>query len=176
MKRILHSICLLAIGFLIASVRTNHERVEPSLGMTMNTPSVSLGYVILFVQDVSASLTFYEQAFGLSRRFFNDDNGKAYGELETGAACLAFANIELARAQLEQETVFASPDKPPLGVEVALITVDVPELYARALEAGAPSVRPPATMPWGQTIAYVRDIDGHLIELCTRVAPQSAAP
>jgi len=30
----------------------------------MSTPSVSLGYVILFVNDVAASLTFYEQAFG----------------------------------------------------------------------------------------------------------------
>jgi lactoylglutathione lyase len=142
----------------------------------MNTPTVSLGYVILFVRDVSASLRFYEQAFGLSRRFFNEDNGKVYGELDTGAVCLAFANIELAKAQLEQEAVFASPDKPPLGVEVALVTADVPELYGRALKAGAPSVRPPTTMPWGQTIAYVRDIDGHLIELCTRVAPQSVAP
>jgi lactoylglutathione lyase len=176
MKRIVHAGCLLALGFLIASVCTSHEREEPSPGKTMNTPSVSLGYVILFVHDVSASLTFYEQAFGLSRRFFNDDNGKAYGELETGAACLAFANIELAKAQLKQEAVFASPDKPPLGVEVALVTSDVPELYARALKAGAPSVRPPATMPWGQTIAYVRDIDGHLIELCTCVAPQPVAP
>ena len=49
----------------------------------MSTPSVSLGYVILYVKDVSASLAFYEEAFGLSRRFFHDDNGKAYGELET---------------------------------------------------------------------------------------------
>ena len=138
----------------------------------MNTPMISLGYVILFVKDVSASLTFYEQAFGLSRRFFNDDNGKAYGELETGAACLAFASFEMAQMQLEQEAVFASPDRPPLGVEVALITADVPELFARALKTGATAVRPPATMPWGQTIAYVRDIDGHLVELCTRVTPQ----
>ncbi|HEX4412005.1 MAG TPA: VOC family protein [Lacipirellulaceae bacterium] len=136
----------------------------------MSTPSVKLGYAILFVKDVSSSLTFYEQAFGLSRRFFNDDNGKAYGELETGAACLAFASFEMARAQLNDEVVFASPDKPPLGVEVALVTAEISALYARAIQAGAASVKEPATMPWGQTVAYVRDIDGHLIELCTPVA------
>ena len=73
----------------------------------MNTPSISLGYVILYVNDVSASLTFYEQAFGRTRRFFNDDNGKAYGELETGAACLAFASLELAREHLKQDIVTA---------------------------------------------------------------------
>jgi hypothetical protein len=63
---------------------------------------VTLGYVILFVNDVAASLAFYEQAFGLACRFFNDDNGKAYGELETGAACLAFASRDLAQAQLKR--------------------------------------------------------------------------
>lgn len=136
----------------------------------MSTPSAKLGYAILFVKDVAASLTFYEQAFGLSRRFFHDDNGKAYGELETGAACLAFASHEMAKVQLNQEVTFASADRPPLGVEVALVTADVPALHSQAVKVGASSVKDPATMPWGQTIAYVRDIDGHLIELCTPVA------
>jgi lactoylglutathione lyase len=135
----------------------------------MNAPSISLGYVILYVNDVSASLAFYEQAFGLSRRFFNDDKGKAYGELETGAACLAFASLKLAREHLNQDVIAASLDKPPLGVEVALVTADVPGLYTRAVKAGAISVSGPATKPWGQTVAYVRDNAGHLVEICTPV-------
>src|SRR5215212_6143061 len=88
----------------------------------MSTPTLSLGYVILYVKDVSAALSFYEEAFGLSRRFFHDDNGKAYGELETGAARLAFASFELAKEHLKQEIVAASPNKPPLGFEIALVT------------------------------------------------------
>ena len=36
------------------------------LNETMNPPS--LGYVILYVNDVAASLAFYEKAFGLPRR------------------------------------------------------------------------------------------------------------
>ena len=133
----------------------------------MSTPTASLGYVILYVKDVAASLAFYEQAFGLSRRFFTDDHGKAYGELETGAARLGFASLELARSHLKQELVLASLDKPPLGVEIALVTPDVPALYARAVKAGATSVGEPAAKPWGQTVAYLRDKDGHLVELCT---------
>ena len=133
----------------------------------MSMPSASLGYVILYVKDVSATLTFYEQAFGLSRRFYNDDNGKAYGELETGAARLAFASVELANAHLKQEVVAASLNKPPLGFEIALVTPDVPALYARAVKAGATSVSEPATKPWGQTVAYLRDKDGHIVEVCT---------
>jgi catechol 2,3-dioxygenase-like lactoylglutathione lyase family enzyme len=132
----------------------------------MNTPSVSLGYVILYVKDVSASLAFYEEAFGLHRRFFNDDNGKAYGELETGAARLAFYSHELAKAQV-REFVASSADKAPLGFEIALMTSDVPALFARAVKAGATRVSEPETKPWGQTVACLRDSDGHLVELCT---------
>ena len=85
----------------------------------------------------------------------------------TGAACLAFANLQLAKTHLKQELVVASPDKAPLGFEIALVTSDVPALYARALEAGAIAVSEPETKPWGQTVAYLRDKDGYLVELCT---------
>lgn len=131
----------------------------------MNPPS--FGYVLLYVNDVAASLAFYEKAFGLARRFFHDDNGKAYGELETGATRLAFVSLALAREHLKQEIVAAAPDKAPLGVEIALTTPDVPALFARALKAGAIVISEPATKPWGQTVAYLRDNSGHLVELCT---------
>ena len=131
------------------------------------SPAPSLGYVILYVKDVSASLAFYEQAFGLARRFFHDDHGKAYGELETGAARLAFASLELAQEHLKQEVVPATPGKPPLGFEIALLTANVPELYAQGVKAGAVPVTEPAVKPWGQTVAYLRDTNGFLIELCT---------
>ena len=133
----------------------------------MSTPSVSLGYVILYAKDVAASLAFYEAAFGLAQRFFHDDNGQAYGELETGATRLAFASLDLAKTHLQGEILAASIDKPPLGVEVALTTPDVPAIFARAVKAGATSVSEPAEKPWGQIVAYLRDQDGHLLELCT---------
>jgi lactoylglutathione lyase len=160
------AVCSLLIASVGIAAETNKETEKPK-EKTMSTPSVSLGYVILYVKDVAASLAFYEEAFGLSRRFFNDDNGKAYGELETGAARLAFASLELAKTILKQEVVAASPDKAPLGVEIALVTPDVPALYARAVKAGATVVSEPAAKPWGQTVAYLRDKDGHLVELCT---------
>jgi lactoylglutathione lyase len=135
----------------------------------MNPPSVSLGYVILCVKDVGASLEFYERAFGLKRRFFNDDDGKAYGELDTGAACLAFASLEMARANLGQDVAAASLGKQPQAVEIALVTADVHGLYARAVGAGATKLCEPEVKPWGQTVGYVRDQDGHLVEICTPV-------
>lgn len=131
----------------------------------MNPPS--LGYVILYVNDVAACLAFYEKAFGLARRFFHNDNGKAYGELETGATRLAFASLALAEEHLKQKVVAAAPDKMPLGVEIALTTPDVPALFEQAVKAGATAVSEPATKPWGQTVAYLRDNSGFLVEICT---------
>jgi len=133
----------------------------------MTTPPVSLGYVILYVKDVAAALAFYEAAFGLSKRFFHEDNGKAYGELETGAVRLAFASVEMAKTLLKQEIVPASLDRPPLGVEIALLTADVQALFTRAVNAGALKVSEPETKAWGQTVAYLRDKEGHLVEICT---------
>jgi lactoylglutathione lyase len=143
--------------------------VIQSHGKTMSTPSVSLGYVILCVKDVGASLDFYEKAFGLKRRFFNEDNGKAYGELDTGAACLAFANLAMAKSSVGQELTMPSSDRPSSGMEFALVTADVEALFQQAVKAGAIEVRKPEAKPWGQTVAYLRDKDGHLVELCTPV-------
>ncbi|HEY1607176.1 MAG TPA: VOC family protein [Allosphingosinicella sp.] len=127
----------------------------------------TLGYAILYVKDVPASLAFYEKAFGLSRRFLHDEDGKAYGELETGAARLAFASLPLVQDHLQSGATIAAPDQPPLGFEVALVTPDVNRLYESALKAGAASVTAPEVKPWGQIVAYVRDSNGFLVELCT---------
>jgi lactoylglutathione lyase len=135
--------------------------------MPASAPSLTLGYVILYVQDVAASLAFYEQAFGLTRRFFHDDNGKAYGELDTGATRLSFVSLALANDSLQPEPVPASRANPPQAIEIAFVTSEVKAAYEHALTAGALAVLPPRTKPWGQVVAYVRDPDGHLVELCS---------
>ena len=51
-------------------------------------------YTIIYVPDVSASLAFFQSAFGFQPRFVHESG--TYGELETGATALAFAAHELA--------------------------------------------------------------------------------
>ena len=164
-KHLLLAVCSLLLASVGITSETTPAAVKPK-EKTMSTPSVSLGYVVLYVKDVAATLAFYEEAFGLTRRFFNDDHGMAYGELETGTARLAFYNFALAKTQVK-EFVAAAPDQAPLGFEIALVTPEVPAWYARALKAGATAVSAPETKPWGQTVACLRDKDGHLVELCT---------
>ena len=120
------------------------------------------GYTILYVGDVAASVDFYERAFGLERRLVHDSG--EYAELETGATALAFASRELAAQNVPG--LSAGPEG-GAGFEVCLVTEDVPGGYARAVEAGAAPVSEPATKPWGQDVAYVRDPDGVLIEIAS---------
>lgn len=123
------------------------------------------GYTIVYVDDVEASLAFFERAFGLARRFVAPGGG--YGELETGATALAFANHATARDSLGGDCVAAASSTPPLGVEVGLVTDDVAAAVERAVAAGAALLKPATAKPWGQVVAYVRAPDGTLVELCT---------
>lgn len=127
----------------------------------MTTPA--LGYVIVYVPSVPASLDFYERAFGLARRFLHESG--SYGELETGATALAFVDetftVTHGLFTLNRRAT------PAAGVEVGLVVGDVAAAFSRAVKAGATPVVEPVTKPWGQTVAYVRDLDGFLVELCT---------
>lgn len=128
---------------------------------------VMLGYTIVYVPDVPAALAFYERAFGLSRRFV-DESGN-YGELETGAVTLAFSQDDFAHGLTGVEHQGNAADGPAGGFELVLLTDDVAAAVEAARIAGATVVSPPAEMPWGQTVAYVRDLNGVLVELATPV-------
>ncbi|MBB1075054.1 VOC family protein [Rhodoferax sp. 4810] len=125
---------------------------------------MQLGYTILYVPDVPATLKFYEAAFGLTTRFLHESGD--YGELETGSTALAFSAHRLMQ-QLGKNPQAANAHEPCF--EIALCTADVPQALERALAAGAKLMHPVEVMPWGQTIAYVGDINGFLVELCTPV-------
>lgn len=129
---------------------------------------MKLGYTILYVPDVAASLAFFERAFGLKRRFLHETG--TYGELDTGATTLAFAAHELGDGNFPGGHVRADTSAQPLGMEIGLVTDDVAAAHRQALACGARELSPPVRKPWGQTVSYVRAPDGCLIELCTAVA------
>lgn len=128
---------------------------------------MQFGYTIVYVPDVAASLAFFEQAFGLRRRFLHESG--TYGELDTGATTLAFAAHQLGDMNFAGGHVHADSSAQPLGFEIALVTGDVPAAHAQAVAAGAREMAPPVAKPWGQVVSYVRCPDGVLVELCTPV-------
>lgn len=123
---------------------------------------MKLGYTILYVEDVKRSVSFYQEAFGLKVKFLHDAGD--FGELETGTTSLAFSSRQL-MATLNKNPSAPNPQAPCF--EIAFTTDDVASALACALECGATLVQAPEQMPWGQTVAYVTDLDGFLVELCT---------
>ena len=111
--------------------------------------------------------TLYRRAFGLSERFAHESG--QYAELETGGTTLAFAAEDLVSANGLSFRPNRAGDA-PAGCEVAFVTGDVPAAYAHALAAGASPLVEPHPKPWGQVVAYVRDLNGGLVELCSEVA------
>ena len=120
-------------------------------------------YTIAYVRDVQSSVAFYEQAFGQQRRFV--DESCQYAEMETGETTLAFASDELGASNLPGGFRRNDPAELPAGMEIAFVTEDVDAAFRSVLEAGATNVAEPKTKPWGQTVAYVRDPDGVLVEI-----------
>jgi catechol 2,3-dioxygenase-like lactoylglutathione lyase family enzyme len=129
---------------------------------------VRFGYTILYVRDVQASLEFYERAFGQQRRFLHES--REYGELETGATTLAFATQGLAALNVPDAFRSTAPADGPAAFEVCFVTDDVDGAYRRAIDAGADEASAPRVKPWGQRVAYVRDLDGNLVEIASPIA------
>ena len=129
---------------------------------------IKFGYTIVYVADVDAALSFFERAFGMSRKFMTDEND--YGELSTGETVLSFASHELGQSNFEGDYVSASESDKPLGIEIALVTNDVDTAHSAALKHGATELKAPEEKPWGQVVSYVRCPSGILLELCTPIA------
>lgn len=126
---------------------------------------VQFKYSIFYVKDVTKSIEFYEKSFGFSRKFITPEND--YGELETGQTTISFASKELAKSNLRNGFTESSLEKKPFASELGFTTENVAEIVKIAEVNGATILELPKEKPWGQTVAYIRDLDGFLIEICT---------
>ena len=124
-------------------------------------------YTILYVDDVKATLNFYEAAFGLQTAMLHESGD--YGELDTGSTKLSFSSLKLMK-ELGKNPSKVNSNMP--SFEIAFETNDVATALAKALSAGAALVQEAEDMPWGQTTAYVSDNNGFLVEICSPVTAQ----
>ncbi|WP_426474156.1 VOC family protein [Chryseobacterium balustinum] len=129
---------------------------------------IKFAYTILYVQDVTRSIEFYENAFDFTRKFVTPAND--YGELLVGETTLSFASKELATSNLKEGFIESSLTDKPFGIEIGFTADNVEETVSTAVNAGATIVENPTLKTWGQTVAYVRDIDRFLIEICTPIS------
>ena len=130
--------------------------------------SLTFKYTILYVENVTDTLIFFETAFGFKRVMLHESGD--YGELDTGNTILSFSSLEL-MSSIGKNPGKVNATSPTF--EIAFQRDDVPGALAQAIEAGATLVQNSQEMPWGQTTAYISDNNGFLIELCTPVTAQS---
>jgi lactoylglutathione lyase len=120
-------------------------------------------YVILIVDDLDRALRFYTEVLGLKLGHRSGD----YAQLDTGATRLALYTRSAMATTLGISLEAPRPAAPgfEIGFKVADVDAAVSELIAR----GVSPVVPPTDRFWGQRTAYVRDPDGHLIELAQQL-------
>ncbi len=126
---------------------------------------IKFAYTIFYVADVTATILFYEKAFGFKRKFIAETN--EYGELATGDTTLSFASTELANKNLSKGFIESDAKNKPFAMEIGFTTDDVETTMDKAIKAGAILVEEAKTKPWGQVVAYLKDPNGFLIEVCT---------
>lgn len=114
---------------------------------------------IVYVEDVAASLAFYERVVGLERDHLDEDG--SYGELKAG---IGFAANWQAERHLDQPFRRNERSGIPLGFELDFAVDDVDEVFRRAIEAGAAPVWEAQDQPWGRA-AMFRDPDGVLVHI-----------
>lgn len=132
------------------------------------TKPLQLGYTGIFVGDVAATVSFYVRAFGLNLRYLHPNGG--YAEMETGATLLCFVGegfIDSARLLGDRSLHANSRLAPASGAQIAFVSNNLSADWTRALQAGAEVVCPPEAKPWGQTVGYLSDLNGFIVEICT---------
>ena len=126
---------------------------------------VKFSYTILYVRNVPESIEFYEKAFGFERKFITPENN--YGELISGDTTISFADIQLASSNLSNGFKVSVKDEKPFGIELGFTTENVELVFNHAVKMGATPLEKIKVKPWGQEVAYVQDINGFLIEICS---------
>lgn len=128
---------------------------------------MKFAYTIIYVENVAATLAFYEKAFGFVIKFLTPE--KDYGELISGETTIAFATIELGNSNFKCGFEKITNTKKPFGVELAFTTENIEQSFLKAINAGAFELEPIIEKPWGQKVGYLRDVNGFIIEICTPI-------
>lgn len=116
-------------------------------------------YIVLIVEDLERSLVFYTQVLGIPLKH----RAEAFAQLETGETRLALFTREAMSVTLGM--ALETPRQNAPGFELGFKVDNVDDAFRELRENGAAEVIAPTDRPWGQRTAYVRDPDGHLIEL-----------
>jgi uncharacterized glyoxalase superfamily protein PhnB len=137
---------------------------------------MKLAATVLYVDDIPPILDFYRHAFGLAPSLVDLDvqlpgreAGRTYqfASIDAGGSSLQFGTHDLGALLMPG---YSRPAEGQVsGAEIAFYTPDVESAYRRAVGAGATPLSEPKATPWGQTVAYVRSIEGTFVGICSPI-------
>ncbi|MEL6917854.1 MAG: VOC family protein [Bacteroidota bacterium] len=132
--------------------------------------NIQYAYTILYVEDVTRTMEFYNNALGFEQKFLTPE--KDYGEIVSGGTTIAFANLELASSNLKNGFIRSDLNNKPFGIELAFTTWEVEKVMENAITNGAVLLEKAVKKPWGQKVGYIRDLNGFILEICTPIQNQ----
>jgi lactoylglutathione lyase len=121
-------------------------------------------YVVIVVEDLDRALHFYCDLLGMPLAH----RSGSFAQLATGVTRVALYERPAMATTLGRELTPPAPDAP--GFELGFKVDDCDAAYEELVAAGATADVPPTDRPWGQRTAYMRDPDGHLVELAQDLA------
>jgi PhnB protein len=119
----------------------------------------------LIVSNAAAALEFYRNVFGaiLKRRLATAGGKVMHAEMMIGDSIVMLADEFPSHEAFAPEHFGGSPSS------VVLYLENADALYARAIGAGAVSLRPMADQPFGERSGTIRDPFGHRWTLTTHI-------
>lgn len=122
--------------------------------------------VNLYTRDIEAGLRFYRDLLGFTETFRTPTTGTPeHVELRLGGFIVGLGTVEAAR---RVHGVEATPGTPAMVLVVW--TDDVDAAHASLAAAGVPVVQPPHDTGNSNRNALLRDPDGNLVEIVSKVA------
>ncbi len=112
------------------------------------------------VNDFNKAITFYKEVLELPVHI--EDKENQFAELVVGNSLLALLT-EATLKDMSENLKFVNPDE---STFLFAVEVDnLKEIYCTLSEKGVNFIQKPKSTPWGQKVAYFRDIEGYVWEI-----------
>ncbi|MBO9694200.1 VOC family protein [Chryseobacterium sp.] len=119
----------------------------------------------LISKNIKAAVEFYEQAIGMTSRWYTED----FAELSAGSVTIAIGSVRTMKMFSEGLTEFTGTK----STIIEFMVDNVDEEYERIKAIAPEIIQEPTTMPWGNRSLLFCDPDGNMINFFTPVSEEA---